>query len=69
MASRDVSYHSYSDSRVETEAVHSANGGQYPPPEVDEDDLSSVDENYDVASLASSIEDQLTYVCEELARN
>ena len=62
MASDD---HSYSEAREEvstgTEAVHCDNGGQFPTQEVDDEyDLSLIDENYDVASIPSSVEDHLT---------
>ena len=52
-------YHDFSGARGEVSGAVRERNGQ--PLRIDEDDLSSVDENYEVASLASSIEDQLTY--------
>ena len=66
--SSEVSYHGQLDSAVSREeasvetgtvGVRSVTVSQYIS-EFDEDDLSTVDENYDVASLPSSIEEKLT---------
>ncbi len=56
----DHDYRDFSRARGEVSGAFRARKSQ-PSKIGEEDDLSCIDENYDVASLASSIEDQLTY--------